>query len=138
MSRSGPDRREFIRFVAVGGLAAAMNIGARYAINLMTSFEVAVIVAYVIGMVTAFVLSKRFVFRESGRKAHDEFVRFGIINLVAAAQVWLISIGLARFAFPGLAFNWHPDTVAHVIGVAAPVVTSYLGHRHFTFAQRRI
>ncbi len=45
-----------------------MNIGARYAINLMTSFEVAVIVAYVIGMVTAFVLSKRFVFRRVGTK----------------------------------------------------------------------
>jgi putative flippase GtrA len=130
-------RVEFVRFLVVGGLAAVVNVGARALFSLVTSFEVAVVLAFPFGVATAFLLSKRYVFRESGRKAHDEFVRFGLVNLVAAAQVWLISVGLARLAFPALGFVWHADTIAHAIGVAAPTVTSYFGHRHFSFARRR-
>ena len=39
--------------------------------------------------------------------------------------------------FPAVGFTWHGETVAHVIGVLVPVVTSYLGHKHFSFAAPR-
>ena len=55
---------------------------------------------------------------------------------LAVAQVWIVSVGLARFVFPAIGFTWHDETVAHVIGVLVPVVTSYLGHKHFSFAAR--
>jgi hypothetical protein len=73
------------------------------------------------------------VFMPSGRAIHDEYLRFGIVNLVALAQVWIISVGLARFVFPAVQFTFHADTVAHVVGVVAPVFTSYLGHKYFSF-----
>jgi putative flippase GtrA len=47
--------------------------------------------------------------------------------------VWIISVALARFVFPAIQFTFHADTVAHVVGVVAPVFTSYLGHKYFSF-----
>jgi putative flippase GtrA len=130
-------RQEFFRFLLVGGIAAAVNIGARYVFNLWISFEMAVLVAYLFGVVTAYMLSRRYVFVATGRKAHEEFLRFGLVNVVAAAQVWLISVGLVRLLFPALSFTWHAEDIAHCIGVAAPTITSYFGHRHFSFAPQR-
>jgi putative flippase GtrA len=128
-------RSEFLRFLVVGGFSAAVNFGSRILLSQYFSFGIAVLIAFCIGMTTGYVLSKRFVFAASGRKAHDEFMRFGIVNLIAVVQVWLISVGLADYLFPAIGFTWFPQAVAHALGVASPVVTSYLGHRHFSFAQ---
>ena len=45
--------------------------------------------------------------------------------------------GLARLAFPAVGFDWLAEDIAHLIGVAIPAVTSYFGHRHFSFSSRR-
>jgi putative flippase GtrA len=62
-----------------------------------------------------------------------EYARFALVNAVAFAQVWLVSVGLARLVFPAIDFTWQAETVAHVIGVVSPIVTSYIGHKHFSF-----
>jgi len=128
--------RRFALFVVAGGIAALVNIASRIALNLVMPYEVAIVVAYVCGMTTAYALNKLFVFERSGRAVTDEYVRFTLVNLVAVAQVWLVSVGLARLLFPAVGFTWHAETVAHVIGVIVPVFTSYLGHKHFSFAAR--
>jgi putative flippase GtrA len=129
------ERARFIRFMLTGGGAAVVNLISRYLLNLLMSFRSAVAVAYLFGMVTAYVLGRTFVFERSGRSVADEFWRFTVVNLFAAAQVWAVSVGLAEYVFPALAFKWHPLDVAHLIGVSVPVFTSYLGHRHFSFAR---
>ncbi|MBV5336344.1 GtrA family protein, partial [bacterium] len=98
-------------------------------------FRWAVIAAYLCGMVTAWILSRLFVFGASGRSAWTEFARFGLVNVFAAAQVWLVSVGLAEYAFPAVGFVHHAEDVAHMIGVVIPVFTSYLGHKHFSFSR---
>ena len=109
------------------GLAAdkvkvlAANIGVTYAIT------------YLFGMLTAYVLARRFVFDASGRSVRSELYRFTLVNLVALAQVWLVSVGLAEWLFPAIDFQWHAYDIAHLIGVASPIVTSYLGHRYYSF-----
>lgn len=130
------ERYRFALFVVVGGTAAVVNILSRIVLNFFMSYEVAIVVAYVCGMTTAYVLNRFFVFTASGRTVYDEYVRFTLVNLLAVAQVWIISVGLARLVFPWGGFAWHAETVAHVIGVMVPVFTSYLGHKHFSFASR--
>jgi putative flippase GtrA len=129
------ERARFTRFLLTGGVAAIVNLVSRYFLNFLISFASAVAVAYLFGMVTAYVLGRLFVFERSGRTVADEFWRFTVVNLFAAAQVWVISVGLGEYVFPASGFRWHPLDVAHLIGVAAPVFTSYLGHRHFSFAK---
>jgi putative flippase GtrA len=97
-------------------------------------YEVAIVVAYGFGMTSAYILSKLFVFSPSGRSVSGEYLRFTLVNLAAIVQVWIVSVGLARVVFPWANFTWHAETVAHIVGVMAPVYVSYLGHKHFTFA----
>jgi putative flippase GtrA len=123
----------FVRFSVTGGIAAAVNICARWALNSVMSYELSVALAYLAGMTIAFILMRIYVFDRTGEVAHRQYIRFSIVNAVACMQVWIVSVGLARFAFPALGFAWHTDTVAHVIGVSSPVVTSYFAHKDFSF-----
>ena len=124
----------FVRFVISGGIAAAINILSRIAFSQFLPFSAAIVLAFLVGMTTAFILMKQFVFEESGNSTGNEYVRFGLVNLVALLQVWLVSIILARWLLPAINYNWHVDTTAHVVGVLSPVLTSYVAHKSFTFA----
>jgi putative flippase GtrA len=126
----------FLKFLVTGGIAALVNLASRYGLNQLMPFEAAVAVAYLLGMTTAYLLARRFVFDASGRPVSSEVSRFVLVNVVALGFVWTISVGLARIVFPAIAFTWHADDIAHLIGVLAPAATSYLGHRFYTFARR--
>ena len=127
---------QFLKFLVTGGIAALVNLLSRYALNQVMSFEAAVVVAYLLGMATAYLLARRFVFDASGRSVASEVRRFVLVNLVALGFVWVISVGLARVVFPAIGMTWHADDIAHLIGVLAPAVTSYIGHRFYTFARK--
>ncbi len=124
----------FVRFVLSGGIAAGVNVLSRAALSTITSYSAAIVIAYLIGMTTAYVLMKLFVFEESGRRPEAEYLRFGLVNMVALAQVWIVSVGLARWLFPLVGFGFYPEAIAHVIGVLSPVATSYFLHKYFTFS----
>jgi Predicted membrane protein len=128
---------QFLRFLVTGGIAAGVNVASRYLLMGAMSYRWAVIVAYLCGMTTAWALSRLFVFKTSGRGWAEEYGRFALVNMVAAAQVWLISVGLAEYLFPSIAFTFHPEDVAHLIGVVVPVFSSYIGHKHFSFARKK-
>jgi putative flippase GtrA len=137
-SRNGrAERYQLARFLVMGGVAAVVNILSRIALNFIMSYEAAIVVAYVCGMTTAYVLNKLFVFAPTGRAVHYEYFRFTIVNVVALAQVWIVSVGLAFYIFQGMGFKWHAETVAHIVGVVIPTFASYLGHRYFSFAAAR-
>jgi len=128
-----PVNSEFIRFVLVGGVAAFVNIVSRLFLSSLMPFEAAVVIAYLVGMVTAFCLSRQFVFEKSERHVGNEAMRFVLVNLAALLQVWIVSVGLAAWIFPRIGFVWQAELIAHMIGVLSPVVTSYFGHKYFTF-----
>lgn len=120
-----------------GGIAAVANIGSRILFSLVMPYELAIVFGYAVGVTVAFALNRRYVFRAAAGSARGQYGRFVLVNLVAFVQVWLVSVGLARFLFPAIGFAWHGETVAHVIGVLSPVATSYLLHKHFSFAEGR-
>lgn len=125
--------KQFVAFIFAGGFAAVVNFGSRFFYNQFMTFGSAVIVAYITGMITAFVLSKLFVFQKSTHSTYKEFFYFTLVNLVAIVQTYVISIGLAEYAFPLMNMHFYPEAVAHAIGVMFPVFTSYIGHKHFSF-----
>ena len=127
------DHNEFLQFLLVGGLAAGVNFVSRIGFSELVSYRVAIVLAYLIGMLTAFILSKHYVFEKSGRHFKDELRDFTIVNIVAVIQVWLISVGLAEYFFPYIAFTFYPEEVAHLIGLGIPAITSYFGHKYFSF-----
>lgn len=127
------ERRRFAGFLLAGGLAAVVNVVARVIASEFMRFEIAVIVAYVIAMVTAFALNRAFVFEATGRSITEELTKFAIVNFVAIIQVWGVTMLLHYYILPAIGWTWHPELVSHLIGVASPVFTSYLGHKYFSF-----
>ena len=125
--------RQFLGFLVTGGLAAAVNFGSRIVYNQWVDFSVAVVLAYLTGMVTAFVLARYFVFTDSGLSIQRSALWFVVVNMVAIIQTWVISMLLAYYLLPRAGFTQFVPEIAHAVGVAVPVFTSYLGHKRFSF-----
>lgn len=125
--------RQFLVFLLTGGTAAAVNFGSRILYNRWLDFALAIILAYLTGMITAFVLAKMFVFKDSQQSLQRSALFFVLVNLIAVLQTWLISMGLAYYLLPAMGVHaWVPE-IAHAVGVAVPVFTSYIGHKRFSF-----
>ncbi|MEQ5841389.1 GtrA family protein [Paraburkholderia acidicola] len=123
----------FLLFLLTGGFAAAVNWGSRIVYNVWMPFTAAIVVAYITGMITAFVLVKLFVFTKSTQSTGRSIFFFSLVNLVAVAQTWIVSVGLAYHVFPSIGFSWHTRDIAHLFGVVVPVFTSYVGHKKWSF-----
>ena len=125
--------RQFLVFLVTGGIAAIVNFFSRILFNLYWSFSTSVILAYLAGMCTAFFLAKLFVFKESTQSIHRSAVIFALVNVVAVAQTWGISMGLDYYILPGLGVTRFTPEIAHATGVLFPAFTIYLGHKRWSF-----
>lgn len=101
--------------------------------NQWLDFSSAVILAYITGMVTAFVLAKLFVFKKSKQSIRRSAAFFVLVNLVAILQTWAVSMGLAYYLLPYMGVKFFVKEIAHAVGVAIPVFTSYIGHKRWSF-----
>lgn len=122
-----------VKFIVAGGIAAALNFGSRIILSQWLSYTTSIVLAYLIGMATAFILNRLFVFRTTTSALKKQIGWFVLVNLAAVLQTLAISILLARWVLPGIGVEWHNETLAHAVGVAIPVVTSYIGHKYLTF-----
>lgn len=127
------ESRRIVLFLAAGGIAAAANYGSRFAFSLWFSFPVAIVLAYLVGMAVAFVLMRQFVFAGRGKAVGPQAWMFTLVNLLAVAQTLIVSLALARWALPAMGVSRHVDAIAHAVGVAFPLVSSYFGHKLATF-----
>lgn len=127
---------QFIRFLITGGISALVNLASRYVFNFFLPFSWSVILAYILGMLTAYNLFRLFVFSPSGRNVSSEVWRFVLVNLIALSIVWSVSMTLVCIIFPKIRFTWHPEDVAHFIGVLSPAVPSFIGHKFFSFQRK--
>lgn len=124
---------EFVQFIAIGGLAALVNLASRFVLDFIMPFEVAVLIAYGLGMVAGFFLFRRALFAH--RAITGKLIRrFIWVNIFGATLAWAVSSVMARVILPAVGWTFHPFELAHLCGVAAPAVTSYFLHRHYTFA----
>jgi putative flippase GtrA len=125
--------KQLIQFVLVGGFAALVNFLARIVLNMWLPYSAAIVVAYLFGMATAFLLNKMFVFREATNRIHHQIMWFTIINVAAMLQTLCVSLFLNAIALPYLGIRWHTELIAHAVGVATPILTSYVGHKRLSF-----
>ena len=128
--------RQFLAFVLVGGLAAVVNFGSRMVYSRWLDFSSAIVLAYVTGMCTAFVLNRWLVFAGRQGGLLQSWVYFCLVNLVAVAQTWLVTMALAEYLLPGVSvesIQLHRQEIGHAVGIMVPVFTSYLGHKRWSF-----
>jgi putative flippase GtrA len=133
VANGAASRLQFLRFLVAAGLSVPVNLGSRIVFSHWMPYEAALVASHVCGMLTAFALTRAFVFERSGVAGHVELARFAVVNLASVGVTWIIAVGLVRFVFPAIGFEREPELVGHVAGLAASSVSSYLGHRHFSF-----
>ena len=129
------EQRRFLRFLFAAGASVPVNLAARIMFQRWVDFGIAVLLAHVVGMLTAYALTRLFVFEPSGRTVRSELSRFAVVNVVSAAVTWAVSVTLAHGLFPSIGYRWHPELTAHVTGLAVSSVTSFVGHRRFSFGR---
>lgn len=123
---------EFLKFLLAGGFAALVNVISRFVVDLFTPFEVAVFMAHVIGMVVAFILFKQAVFTSTNGWRSMSF-RFTVVNIFGVLITVFVSSITARSILDTILSGPVLYFVAHVIGVSVTAVTSYVGHKFYTF-----
>ena len=127
--------RRFLLFLAASGTAALVNVGSRLALDVWLPYLMSIVLAYLAGMATAFLLNRALVFSDRPGDVYAQAIWFITVNLFAILQTIIISLVLARWVLPMLSVP-HADTVAHVIGVATPAITSYIAHNRLTFRSK--
>lgn len=118
--------RQFITFVFCGGVAACANLTSRLLFSLWLPYSAAIISAYLVGMFTGYLLFKIFTFNSRhSQRVLQETIWYILINALALTQTLIISLLLAHWFFPIIKMNFRPEEIAHLFGVAVPIVTSY-------------
>ena len=125
--------RRIGRFLLAGGFAALVNWGTRFPLGEIMSFGASVIVAYGIAMVVGFFLYRAFVFEARDGAAGGQLWRFVVVNLIGAAEVYVIAVALAHWLAPAIGWTLWVEPVSHAIAIGIGAATSYLGHRLLTF-----
>lgn len=124
---------QIVRFLLLGGLAAAVNWLARIVLSLALPFPTAVLVAYMIGMSAGFMLYRAYVFARSPLPVPVQIGLFLAVNAVGAGVVLAVSLGLLDIVFPAAGYAFHAEALAHGIGIGVGAVTNFFGHKHLTF-----
>ncbi len=128
--------KQFAIFLVVGGVAGLLNWGACMMLTKWFSFSSAIVFAYMIGMMVAFMLNHRFVFPHSTKATRVQATQFVLVNLLCIPVVWFISIQVSQF-LTNVHFFWFHKELAHAVGIASPVLFTFLIYKFFTFKRGR-
>lgn len=129
---------QFLRFFVAACLAATVNFFARILLDPLLGYSLAVFVAYLIGMIVSFVLYQRQVFSASDRPLYAEMLFFSLINVAGLLQTVIFSLSIYHWVLPWLDWTWKSKEIAHIIGMAIPVFSSFIGHKYLTFQSKQL
>lgn len=128
-------RREALRFLLVGGLAALINWLARIALSFFMPLPVAVLLAYAIGVTFGFFLYRAFVFSAPHGAIWRQVSLFLLVNFVSAGIV--LALTTSFLALAQRIFVLAPDTLleagAHGLAVGFGAFLNFAGHKLLTF-----
>lgn len=125
------------RFLLAGGLAALVNWIARFPLELVLPFPLAVLGALAVGMTCGFRLYDRWVFPGSARPLARKIRDFIAVNAATQAVMFVVAVGLRELALLAGAPPLPAGAGAHLVGIGAGALVSYLGHRAVTFGKSR-
>ena len=124
---------QIVRFLLLGGLAAAINWLVRFPLSLVMPFPAAVFVAYLIGMSAGFTLYRAYVFPNSRQPMALQVTLFLIVNAVGAVVVMAVSLALLDHALLAIGWRVLPEAVAHGTAIGVGAVANFFGHKYLSF-----
>lgn len=129
---------ELTRFLATGGVATLCNMAVVWICRDSLPVNVSFVCGLLMGLCVSFVMMKLFAFKATEwTGARGEFVRFLIVYAFGTC-VYLAAAMLTESLLSDAAVPARFAAIAGVfVGGAFMAVTSYFGHRNFTYATSR-
>lgn len=124
---------QVVRFLLLGGTAAAINWIVRFPLSLAMPFPAAVFFSYLIGMMAGFTLYRSYVFPDSPLPLGMQISLFLAVNAIGAAIVLSVSLVLLDIVFPAFASVPFAEALAHGTGIAVGAAVNFVGHKYLTF-----
>lgn len=84
-------------------------------------------------MLTAYVIFKVWVFTSKKHNGLQQLSYYVVINLLGLAQTIVVSLIFFNYIFIDIGDILLRETISHILGLAAPIATSYIGHKYITF-----
>lgn len=126
--------KQFATFLVTGSIAAAVNFFSRITYSLVLPFYVSVAVAYLTGMVASYFLMMRYVFFGHETPLAKSVTTFIFINLISLLQNWLVTMAMEYYVLPTVGIVQYSTYIASIVGIAFPVVWSFMGYRRYSFS----
>jgi putative flippase GtrA len=124
--------KQFLGFLAVGGLAAFLHWASRILLSNWLSFSWAVVVAYCVGIIVAFFLNSYFIFPKSIKPKASQARDFIFTNICFFPVVWAAAL-LFNYVLQSLGFVKYTEAIAHAIAVGLPMFATFLIYKFFAF-----
>lgn len=124
---------QIIKFILGNGVAAACNFFSRFFLGFFLDYVPSIVIAYIIGMTTGYLICRTWVFESQQNSILQQIGYFTLVNIFALAQTLVISLLFANYIFMGIQDIEIRESAAHIMGIAFPIFTSYIGHKYLTF-----
>jgi len=122
-----------IRFLGIGAIGLATDLAVFTLITAFTSHALlARLGSLAVATMVTWRLNRALTFDPSGRRQHDEAVRYAVVTMIAQGTSYAIFAALVLTVLQSL------PQVAILAGAAIGAVLSYNGHRLLSFAPRTI
>ena len=121
-------KKDFILFVAIGGINTLTSIVVSYLISGWFNPNVSYVIGYVVGFLVSYLLNSRFTFCE--KLGWDKLVKYA----VATIPNFLIQNGVVILCYNIL--GWH-KLIAYVLAAAIGVPVTFLLQKFFTFRKKQ-
>lgn len=121
-------KKDFILFVAIGGINTLTSIVVSYLISGWFNPNVSYVIGYVVGFLVSYLLNSRFTFCE--KLGWDKLVKYA----VATIPNFLIQNGVVILCYNVL--GWH-KLIAYVLAAAIGVPVTFLLQKFFTFRKKQ-
>ena len=121
-------KKDFILFVAIGGINTLTTIVVSYLISCWFNPNVSYVIGYVVGFLVSYLLNSRFTFCE--KLGWDKLVKYA----VATIPNFLIQNGVVILCYNIL--GWH-KLIAYVLAAAIGVPVTFLLQKFFTFRKKQ-
>jgi len=132
------DPAEFARFVASGVTATGGNLAVVWVLRQVIEYHFALVGGAATGLAISFTMSKLFAFRSAEQFGlNGEFGRFLMVWGFGTAVYMIVAMIMGTVVLP----IWLPEREAEMggalLGAGSMAVTSYIGHRFFTYKSGR-
>lgn len=126
---------EFARFFVTGVTATVGNMLTVAGLRGVMVYSRALIAGLLTGFAISFVMGKLFAFRSRAMSGTgSELTRFVLVYAFGAAIFWAVGMIVGLKIAPQLMPRQWAEVAGVLAGASVMVVTSYIGHRWFTYA----